>query len=224
MMSIKPGTTGEIVFADDEIQNRIISISTTIYSETDRRIVLSQTTPPLSAADVGKRLRLTFLDTSGDSSTRYGFWARLRGFTDHEITPSQSVPALVIEKETNAETCNLRMNYRVKPATDQGLTVWLQKTPLAIVNISEGGICIRSKGDLALKPHDSIQLTIDVDGRQFAVESRVVRVWSPQMAGGAKSLQQFVSFQFLGNPAARENLLGGKLFQLERTQSKDKIR
>jgi hypothetical protein len=224
MVNIKPGMVGEILIEDDGITDKMAGIPITVFSVAERRILLSQTAPPISDADLGKRLLLTYLVNHETSPLRYRFGAKLIGFADHEIAPSLRIPALVIERETHPEACNLRMNYRIKPATDRGLQVWLRGTLVPIVDISEGGVCIRAKGEIALKPRDTTQLTIGVDDRTFEVESRVVRIWSPPTPGGTAGSRQFVSFQFLGNLAARENILGRKIFQLERTQIKNKIR
>jgi hypothetical protein len=224
MMSIKSGIFGEILFEDSANQDRISGIPSLIYSVEDQRILLSQTSPPIATDDLGKRITLTYLDDNEGAPVRYRVRARLTGFTDHEIAPSQWAPALVIERETHPEACNLRTSYRIKPAQNKGLTVSLRGTPVEIVDISEGGVCIGWKGDLPLKPRDTLKLTISIDKRAFDVESRVVRINSPQTAAGAAGKRQFVSFQFLGSQAARENLLGGKIFQLERTQIKNKIR
>jgi len=224
MVNIKPGISGEILFEEAGSQERSVGFPTTVYSVSERRILLAQTAPPLSAADLGRDLVFTYVIRKESNPARYRFGARMVGFSDHGIAPSQRVPALVIERTSAPEPCNLRMNFRIKPSAERGLAVLLGGMPVVIVDISEGGVCVRLKGEMTLKPQDMVRLTISVDGRSFDVDSRVVRICAPQAAAGTVSLQQFVSFQFLGSQAARENILGGKLFKLERAQIKNKIR
>ncbi|MDA8124100.1 MAG: PilZ domain-containing protein [Deltaproteobacteria bacterium] len=224
MVSIEPGTLVELLFDGDDWTNRSAGIQAIAYSVSDKHIVLSQTTPPLAKALFGKRLRLTYLDKSGDIPLRCGFEGRLRGLVDHERSPSERVPALVFERESDPETCNLRENFRIKPSTDAGLEILLKATRVVIVDISEGGACVRLINEVTLNPGDTVKLTIAVDGRSFDVESKVVRVWSPQTACGNNGRQQFASFRFLGNQAARENVLARKIFDLERSQIQNKIR
>ncbi|MCE5281130.1 MAG: PilZ domain-containing protein [Deltaproteobacteria bacterium] len=225
MVNIKPGISGEILFEEAAgAEDRPVGFPTTIYSVSERRILLAQTDPPLPADDLGRVVVFTYVIHKESAPARHRFHARMVGFSDHEIAPGQRVPALVIERTSAPEPCNLRMNFRIKPSAERGLAVLLGGVPVVIVDISEGGVCVRLKGEMTLKLQDMVRLTVSVDGRSFDVDSQVVRICAPQAAAGTASLQQFVSLQFLGNQAARENILGRKLFHLERVQIKNKIR
>jgi hypothetical protein len=115
MADIRSGVMADIIFEDDETNNQIPRLQTIIYSVADRRMMLSQTAPPVSKEMQGKRLLVTFLETNEGVSNRYGFWAKLKMLKDHEIIPSQPVPVLIIERDTEPKKCNLRMNYRINP-------------------------------------------------------------------------------------------------------------
>lgn len=49
----------------------------------------------------------------------------------------------MIERTSAPEPCNLRMNFRIKPAAEGGLAALLGGVPVVIVHISEGGGCVR---------------------------------------------------------------------------------
>jgi hypothetical protein len=215
MVSIRPGVAAEIIFEGDEAEQRIPCPQTMICSVEEKRILLSQPAPPISATRRGNRLLVTFLEADEGISIRYGFWGRLKGFKDYELTPSQRISVLVVERETEPKKYNLRENFRIKPPPNQGLTAFSQGLWFTIVDISVGGVRISTKKDLPFKVHDLIKVTIGVDNTNFDVEGRVVKAWSARMAGGVGH-QSCASIQFLNNQAARESLLGRKIILLER--------
>lgn len=214
MVDIKSGMMADMTFEGDETKSQVPSRETIIYSVADTRIILSQTMPPLTDAQQGKRFLLTFLQKSKGPNPRCGFWAKLIGLlTDYELAPSQLVPALVMARETDPTTYNLRMSYRIRPLLHGGLSIMLRGVEVNIVDISVGGVLISTTKSLALKPQDMIALIIRVDDRKLDLKGLVIRVWSSQSAFGA---QQFASIQFFSNEAARESLLGRKILLMER--------
>lgn len=215
MVCIKPGVTVEIIFEGDEEKHQVSSLQTMIYSAAEKRLILPQTTPPIADTRVGKRLLVTFLETSEGTSHRYGFWARLKGIKDYELTPSQRVPVLAVEQETEPIKYNLRRNFRVKPLLNKGLTAFFAGQSVTIVDISVGGIRISTKNDLPFKAHDIMTITIGVDNAKFDVGGRVIRTWSTNATGGTGN-HSYASIQFLDNQAARDSLLSRKIILLER--------
>jgi len=143
MVNIKPGISGEILFEEAGAEDRPVGFPTTIYSVSERRILLAQTDPSLSADDLGRVVVFTYVIHKESAPARYRFHARMVGFSDHKIAPGQRVPALVIERTSAPEPCNLRMNFRIKPSAERVLAVLLGGVPVVIVDISEGGGCVR---------------------------------------------------------------------------------
>lgn len=227
MAVIKPGMTADIVSAGDETKKESPPLQAVIYEVTDRLLIMSQTTPPITNAQQGKQLLVTFLEKSEgvNLNSRYGFLAKLtRLLTNYEIAPSQMGPALVLERETKPQTHNLRMSYRINPTTDSGLAVVVRGVPVNVVDISIGGVRIGSKSDLSLKVSDIVKLAINVDGKTLDIEGMVIRVWSAQTAIGTGINQHFASIQFLSNQNARESLLGKKIILMERVKLAHRIR
>ncbi|MHB8909627.1 MAG: PilZ domain-containing protein [Syntrophales bacterium] len=216
MVDIRAGVMVDIVFEGDETKNQIPRLQTIIYSIADRRMILPQTTPPVSKDRQGKRLLVTFLETNAGVTIRYGFWSKLKAVTNHEMTPSQPAPVLVVERETEPTKCNLRMHYRIKPMLNRGLAAFFEGVPVTIVDISVGGLRISAKTPFSFNVHDSITLTIGVDRAKFDVEGKVIRTWSPQATDSAGGRQHYASIQFISNQAARESLLSKKIILLER--------
>ncbi len=215
MVDIRPGVMAGIMFEGDETKSQISPLQTIIYSIAERRMILAQTTPPIAPERRGKRLLVTFLETNEGVSIRYGFWAKLKEVTDHEIVRFQPVPVLMIERETEPKKCNLRMNFRIKPMLNRGLTAFFQGAPVTVVDISVGGLRMSAKTPFPFNVLDIIVVTIGVDGKKFDVEGRVIRAWSPPPTG-AGGHQHYASIQFLNNQEARESLLSKKIILLER--------
>jgi len=225
MVAIKPGMTADIISAGDETKKERAPMQTIIYEITDRRLILSQTTPPITNAQQGKRFMVTFLEKSQGENPRYSFWATLTGLlTNYEIAPSQLGTALVLERETSPQTYNLRMSYRINPTMDSGLTVVVRGAPVDVVDISIDGVRVRSKSDIALTARDIVKLAITIDGKTLDIEGMVIRVWSAQTAIGAVGNMQFASIQFLSNQKGRESLLGKKIILMEREKLANRIR
>jgi len=118
------------------------------------------------------------------------------------IVSAERTASLVVREEGRKPTAeNRRLNFRVKPPPNCGLSVSLQGMSIAIVDIALGGMCISISHDIFLRHGENMTLTICIDDRQFNVLSKVIRVWFTQS-------QYFASLQFLGASASWESLLG----------------
>lgn len=221
MKTIEPGMAAELVFGGDETKDHIPSLKTIVCAVEDRHIVLSQTEPPITNAHLGKRFLITFLGKNCEKQNRYGFWAKLTAApANYEIAPAKFVPVLVMAREGKPATYNLRMSYRVKPMMTTGLNVFLRGTAVNIVDISVGGVCIRTSKQISLKPQETVIVPITIDGKKFDVESMVIRTWSSQSSLG---IQHFASLRFLSHPEMRESLLGKAILLMERERLANKL-
>lgn len=213
MMPIYSGTTADIVFEGHDPNSQL---HTMIYDVVDRRVIISQTIPPVDNDQIGKRLLVTFLEKNEVGNARYGFWAKLMGLlTDYELTTSQRLPALILEMQTDPKNYNFRMSYRIKPLPNKGLAVFLQGEAVTILDISVGGIRISTGTDRSFNPHDMLTLTLNVDDKKFDVEGSVIKV-APSLTYGIESGHQQVAIAFMSRQTEREMLLGEKIFRLDR--------
>ncbi len=215
MADIRSGMSVDVIFEGDEKKSQIPHLQTMISSITGQRIALSQTAPPVTMERKGKRLLVTFLETNEGVSVRHGFWAKLQAFAVHEISPSQSIPVLIIERETEPKKHDLRMHYRIKPLMNSGITVSFQGAPVTIVDISVGGLRISAKNAFSFEVHDTITITLGIDDMKFKIEGKVVKSWHP-LSTGAGGRLYYATIQFLTNLSVRESLLSKKIIILER--------
>ncbi len=220
MATIKPGISADIIFEGDESCH---AIQTTIHHVAGPRVILSPNTPLTKDYQLGKRLLVSFLEKSEVGNDRYVFWAKLTELlTDYELTPSQYISALVIEIQTDPKKNDLRTSYRIGPLSNKDLTVFLQGVEVDILDISVGGIRI-STSSPSLNPHDKIKLTINIDNNKFDVGGRIIKVWSSQKTVDKAGHQQ-AAIQFLDHQKERDNLLGGKIFRLDRERLAKRMR
>jgi hypothetical protein len=231
MKTIEPGMIADVIYEGDETKSQVPSLKTVIHAIKDRRIILSQTEPPITTALKGKQFLITFLERSDRRTSRYGVRARLIGvLADYQIVPAQPAPAqpapaqpapvLVMERESNLEIFDLRTAFRIRATQSDGVRVFFQGKEANIVNISIGGVCISESKELPLKPQEMVTVTVSIDGNKFDVESMVIRTWSSQLTCGP---QHFASLQFLSHSTIRESLLGNKMMLLDRRRRTIKL-
>jgi len=127
---------------------------------------------------------------------------------------------MCLERENNPSAFERRMNVRVKPTLNSGLTVYIQGVEVNIVDVSVCGLCVSSSKAFPLKPQETGSVIMSIDDKKFDVKSRLVRTWSLQLAGG---LRYFASFELLSDPAMRESVLGKKIMYMDRERFLNKI-
>lgn len=214
MKTIEPGMIVDVIFEGSETNIHVPGLKAVIHAAKDRRIILSQTEPPIDTALKGKQFLITFLEKSYQRTNRYGFRAKLiEILANYEIVPGLPVPVLVMERESNSEIFDMRTAFRIKATRKDGLSVFFQGKETNIVNISIGSLCISEREVFLLKPQETVTVTISIDDKKFDVESMVIRTWSSHLTGG---IQHFASLQFLSHSAMRESLLGNKMMFLDR--------
>ena len=221
MKNIEPGVIADVIFEDDETKSQIHSLKAVIHAVKDRRIIMSQTEPPITKALLGKRFLITFLEKNYQRTNRYGVWAKLIGvLASYEILNAQPIPALVMERESNLAISDLRIGFRVKPLPHGGLNIFFQGEEVNIVNISIGGVCISDSKDFSLIPQQTVTVTINIDGKKFDLEAMVIRTWSSKSAFG---IVHFACLQFRSYSEMRESLLANKIMFLDRRRLANRI-
>jgi hypothetical protein len=221
MKNIEPGMIADIIFEGDETKSHIPGLKAVIHAVKDRRIIMSQTEPPITKDHSGKRFMITFLEENYQKTNRYGVWAKLTGILEgYKIPNEQSVPALVMERESNMTISDLRMGFRVKPLPHSGLNIFFKGAEANIVNISIGGVCMSDSKDFFLKPQQKVTVTINIDGNKFDLEGMVIRTWSSQSVFG---MEHFASLRFLSYSEMRESLLGNKIMFIDRRRLANRV-
>src|SRR5512140_2825985 len=111
MATVKPGTTAENIVKDND-QSASHILKNFVHDVEGRKLILSQTTPPIKRDMVGRQFRVTFMVKNLNSQVPYSFWAELTALLgDYRIASLARVPAIAARMKTDPEIYNVRSSY-----------------------------------------------------------------------------------------------------------------
>jgi len=215
-MNIGPGSNVDLILEMDLVTEKIDVRRANIYDVEGDRFILSQTTPPVRASDVGKDARLTRLIQKGSQLVRLGFSGKIAEIIrDYPLNASRTVQALGIRKTSPFDTYNLRMHYRVRPGADWSARIEVDASVVNLLDISLGGARFSHDGKNPLEHGQAVQVTYtDPDGKQHQIPAEVKRVWIPQDA--RHTGLEFVAIRFTHLDKELERELGREIMELQR--------
>lgn len=215
-MNIGPGSNVDLILEMDLVTEKIDVRRANIYDVEGDRFILSQTTPPVRASDVGKDARLTRLIQKGSQLVRLGFSGKIAEIIrDYPLNASRTVQALGIRKTSPFDTYNLRMHYRVRPGADWPGRIAVNDAAVSLLDISLGGASFSHGGENTFEHGRTAKLIYtDPAEKDHPIEAVVKRVWTPRDARGAGRECVAVKFLNLGKELERE--LGREIMELQR--------
>jgi hypothetical protein len=214
----RPGSTSDVIIDVDFSQERIDVRRAFIYDVIGKRVILSQTSPPLSSRHMGSRVAVTYLIKKGDDAARYGFYGQIVEFiSEYELSSSDTVPAFVVNQKTDIEEFNVRMHFRIKPGIDSGIELSMLGSTVNILDISIGGAKISFSKNPGIEPMKTVEGKISIDGQTFACQAKALRVWDTPGPHKGENLK-YAAMQFFNMDKKLDNFLGQKIGQIEREQ------
>lgn len=124
---LRPGSHADLVLKRDDDEETVEARGSMVHDLTrDRKLILAQTSPPLSRSYLGKLIEITFLcrfdDIPGGRLLRVGYTARLLDIiSDYHLSPTLIEPVLVVDVPPRLDETSLRMHFRVVPPLEYGL-------------------------------------------------------------------------------------------------------
>ncbi|GAI91009.1 unnamed protein product [marine sediment metagenome] len=216
LSSIRPGLSADIVVNIDFSKEVVDIRSALIYDVIEKQIILSQTNPPITKYHMGDKIAVTYLVKEEEEPVRYGFYGKVTEFiNDYELGSSNTVSAIVMERETEPVEFNLRMHFRIEPREDSGVALFIGGKAVNIIDISISGIQITHLRDHPIEPGKRVKGILNLDGEKFNIEAKVIRVWQPYDFRRMKD-REFVAMQFLNMNKKLEDVLGRKIRTIER--------
>jgi hypothetical protein len=213
---IRPGSSVDIVWDDDPGRTSTRLLPSMVYDVDNDRMIVSQTTPPLTRSHLGMTLALTFLKREQRHIQRYGFSARFIDILpEYRLVSTEKVIALVFEIRSKPEVANLRWHFRVKPPSDSGLMLLSGEERMNVIDISLSGIRFSHKRKPLFKAGEIIPLALIVDRNRLEIDAQVLTAWQPAGIGSTAGLQH-VRAKFLNIFKEFEYLLGKQIFMIER--------
>lgn len=184
-----------------------------IYDVSNRRIIIAQTTPPLTKHNLNREVSLTFLVRKEGQPVRYGVQAKVTDFiADYKLSSSE-VTAVGLEQRTRLDTYNLRLDFRVRPPADSNLSIEWKERRLNIIDISVGGFQFSHRGDDLPDIYEEFKIALIIDEYFLELAAKVLRI--------TKSVSHdpdlhYVGAKFVGRSRDYERYLMRKILEIQR--------
>ena len=210
-MSIKPGNIIEITF--DRSSSGEGSFKSLVYDVTGKRLIISQTSPPLPSSYTNKTAHISYIFKKGSDARRFGFSAVISDFTrDYVLSSGARVPTFVLDMKDEPKEINLRKSFRVQTSRDSGLSLAIKGKNYSIIDVSLMGInFIQPLTQAAFSPADILEVMLTIDGRSYHLNANVVRVSETVRT-------RLIGAVFINTGRDLENILGKKILMIEREQ------
>jgi hypothetical protein len=205
--NVRPGDAVQIIIRSDNADH---VLKGTVYEVDGKKILLSQTSPPLSRSHRGLHARISFSARSKGGSEQRAFIASIADFLPgYRISSSQTVPAVILEQKTGPQLFNRRMAVRVKPTLNSGLTAMFEANRMTILDISLTGAKLSGQKPLGVEKGAPVSIRFIFDSKWFDVDANVVRM---EFRAGL----HYMSVQFAPDQNEFEHHLGKKLLMIQR--------
>jgi hypothetical protein len=215
-MILKPGSTLTVVFETSPHTETTDLRASIVYAIFEKKIIIAQTDPLIPKHLRKKTITLSSLTRERSGPVRQGFSAKILEFIDdYPLSSSQKVPALVVTPKTQSQQFNLRACYRISPPYNSGLELSLSWYPLNLLNISIGGAAFSHGYDLKLQKGMTINLILNIDGKDYDVGATIKRVSFPGDQHRNRGLE-CVSTVFSKIDMGTKHILGRKLLDIQR--------
>jgi hypothetical protein len=184
-----------------------------IYDVINRRIIIAQTTPPLTQYNLNWEISLTFLVNKDGQPVRYGVQAKVTDFITNYKLASSDVTAVGLEQKTRLHTYDLRLDYRVRPPADSNISIEQKGQRLNIIDISAGGFQFSYRGKDAPKVKEELKITLIIDESFFKISAKVLRLTTN--VSNDPNLH-YVGAKFTGGSRDYERYLMRKILEIQR--------
>ena len=210
-MSIKPGTP--VVIHPDPSSGRTAPLKALVYDVTGKRIILSQTSPPILPPPPKNPLYISYVAKEGDSLCRLGFPAAVSGFgNDYALSSGKRVPIIIVDREQEPEEASIRKGFRIRTPSSSGFSLTIRGKKYPILDISLTGVnFIQPLLQTPFKPTDSFDCRLNIDGKGYPLKVRVVRV-------SETPVSRRVAAAFLNVGKEIQSLLGQRILLMERKE------
>ncbi len=213
---ITPGSSVDLIFESDYHRSSFRVLNALVYEVTDRKIILSQTSPPLTPGHVRQAVIVTYCTREAGQAERFGFTTRITGLMDdYQMASRSTAAAIVLERKTEPEQMNIRLHFRIQPKSDSGMALYDRGNKLNLIDISVGGARFSRDTVEELHPGDRMPLQLHIDDRIVDIDAGVVRSWIAIPAGRTKK-SQFVAVRFSPRTTELEQILSNKIMAIER--------
>jgi c-di-GMP-binding flagellar brake protein YcgR len=172
---------------DLDILRDTVEVRSTIIYETvqDKRLIVSQTMPPILTSRVGQVIQATYLvkDHESGEQARYGFRTKILQFVkEYRLNRGTRVQALALGyPQSEMKQVHARLLHRVNLTLENGLTLQVQGLEpgeqLTLLDISLGGFLFSYKGYKELSVGRRLRIRLVRKRVLLNLAARVVRIF-----------------------------------------------
>jgi hypothetical protein len=215
-MDIRPGLPVKIVVDANHIKETNDVRNSIIFDIVGNKMAIAQTEPPILKSRIKKTIVVTYLVNEYKEVVRYGFDATIIDLTNnYELSADNRTQAVILSKKTDPVQYNLRFFFRAEILSNSGIDMSIYRRPVNVLDISIGGAKISHNKELQLEAGRILEIKLSIDGTVFDLNAVVVRTWAPKEARMVKSLE-FVALEFIDTAMQLKNILGKKIFNIQR--------
>jgi hypothetical protein len=187
-----------------------------IFDIAGNKLAIAQTEPPILKSRIKEAVVITYLAKENKEVVRYGFDATVVDLiNNYELSTDNKTQAVILLKKTNPEQYNLRFFFRAETLSNSGIDISIYKKPVNILDISIGGAKISHNKELKLEHGRILDIKLSIDSIIYDISALVVRTWGHQEERMAKTLE-FVGLEFINISTQLKNILGKKIFNIQR--------
>ncbi len=180
---LEPNQDLDLIYDLDVDREYIDVRQTMIYDvKTDSHLVLAQTSPPVLKSDEGRRVEVTFVYrvVGTDAYERWGFPTTILVVLDRQrlVSGVEASMFLVGWPRTFRKT-GVRMHHRLEPSATFNPRFFFalpDQPPAHLLDISMGGMKVWTPPGLDPQTGQVLNMEVQLDGEQFPVKARVVRI------------------------------------------------
>ncbi len=214
-MDLRPGQNVRIVTDVNLDKERITVKASVVHDVNGRTIVLAQTDPPILKSTVGRDVMITYLAEKEGAPERRGFPGRIVEIFDYGLSSGNAVKALKVEVAGEPRPYNVRMFYRVAPTNRSGVSIHIRGVRVNILDLSLGGARVTHDKSLRLEQDAIVAASLEMSGKTYPVNWRVVRAWDGASEGFGRDLL-FAALEFVALEHTTEYALSQKIRDIER--------
>jgi len=215
-MDIKPGLPVKIVANIDHIKETNDVRNSIIFDIIENKLIIAQTEPPILKSRINKIIVLTYIVKENRDVVRYGFNANIVDLiNDYSLSADNKTQAVVLLKKSNPVQYNLRFFFRIEPLSYNGIDIVIYRKSVNILDISIGGAKISHDRELKLQAGKIVDIRLYIDNAFFDLSACVIRTWGHKEEKMVKSIE-FASLEFINTSFQLKNILGKKIFSIQR--------
>jgi hypothetical protein len=212
---LRPGIGADFLFYSDYVKENYHVMHAMIFEITEKKLILSQSTPPVLASSVKKEIVLTYLTKQEGRTARLGFPAKIvKLMRDYELASEERVAAIMTQRTGATTQFDLRLYYRLKVPSGSDLKLSCESHPLTLHDISLGGARFSYKDPVHLEVNTMVPLIVMIDGQRHSMEAEVLRSWRPDIRG--QQDLTFATVKFLHTDGVTERLLNETILRIQR--------